>query len=208
MIKTHLRWSYLTIFAFVGSFLYITLTAVSISYYPGPFGPLTNYLSQLGNSSLNPEGAIFYNLALFCTGISVIPATIAIYKFYSNDKNKKILVSVVICGFFNGLSIVMAGVFNEDFSELHFIWSMIIFLTLIPLLFLTNIGLWNHQDYSRSIGLYGLSLGIFDMIFVAYVVIWGTNSGAILEWITIFVYISWFILVSIQILYRERNVSN
>jgi hypothetical protein len=194
----------LTLFALIGSFLYIVLTLLAINTYPGPFSPFNDYLSKLGNYGLNPAGAFFYNTAVQAAGLSVIPFTIGIYKFYLKQMSSKILILVLIFGILNGISILMSGVFSEDIYELHFFWSLMIFVTLIPFLLLTNVGLWNHQEFSKPIGIYGLSLGIFDAIFVVYVLLIGTDTGSILEWITIFAFMPWTVFVMIQALRKDR----
>jgi hypothetical protein len=84
--QVRFRWFLLTIFAFIEGFLYTVLTMISWNFFSGPFNPLDNYLSQLGNSSLNPSGAIFYNMAVFSVGLSLIPMFLGIFKFYSRKK--------------------------------------------------------------------------------------------------------------------------
>lgn len=205
MNQVRFRWSLLTVFAFIGGFLYTVLTLISWGFFPGPFNPLNNYLSQLGNSSLNPAGAIFYNMAIFSAGLSLIPMFLGIYKFYSREKASRLLILILFLGILNGISIIMSGIFSEDFYEQHVVWSLMIFVTMIPLLFTTNIGLWNYQDFSKPISIYGILSGLFDTIFVIYVVLFGTSTGAILEWITVFAYMSWTILVASRILWREKQ---
>jgi hypothetical membrane protein len=51
-----------------GLVLYLALSAVSFSFYPSFFSPIGNWLSDLGNNLLNPEGAIFYRLAGILSG--------------------------------------------------------------------------------------------------------------------------------------------
>ena len=207
MNQTTFRWSLLTIFAFIGGVLYTALTMISWSIFPGPFGPMDNYLSQLGNSSLNPAGAIFYNMAIFSVGFSLILLYLGISKFYSREKASRILILILLLGFLNGISVIMTGIFPEDFYEQHFVWSLMIFVTMIPLLFVTNIGLWNNQDFSKPISIFGILLGLFDTIFVIYVVLFGTSTGAILEWITVFAYLLWTFLVAGRILWSEKHRS-
>ena len=54
--------------------VYLIFALVAFLKYPGAYGPLTNWLSDLGNPLDNPSGAIFYRLGcvlrvplLFCS---------------------------------------------------------------------------------------------------------------------------------------------
>jgi len=51
--------------------LYCVLTSSSWALLPTTYNPITNWLSDLGNSSYNPTGAIFYNLGCILTGIAL-----------------------------------------------------------------------------------------------------------------------------------------
>ena len=45
--------------------IYAVLAAAAAVLFPSGFNPLTNTLQQLGNSELNPSGAILYNIGVF-----------------------------------------------------------------------------------------------------------------------------------------------
>lgn len=51
---------------------YVAFTAAAYLFYPGPFGPAANWLSDLGSSALNPTGALAYNLGASLTGVALI----------------------------------------------------------------------------------------------------------------------------------------
>ncbi|MHA2427837.1 MAG: hypothetical protein ACXADB_07425, partial [Candidatus Hermodarchaeia archaeon] len=64
MANEQSKWTLLVLTAFIAVILYCSLTYISILHYPGFFDPFSDYLSRLGKSSLNPTGAIYYNLAV------------------------------------------------------------------------------------------------------------------------------------------------
>ena len=39
--------------------IYIIMTILALAKYPEPFSPASNWLSDLGNRTVNPVGAIF-----------------------------------------------------------------------------------------------------------------------------------------------------
>lgn len=41
---------------------YITCAILAFIHYPLPYSPWKNWLSDLGNKTLNPSGANFYNI--------------------------------------------------------------------------------------------------------------------------------------------------
>ncbi|MFW9795367.1 MAG: DUF998 domain-containing protein [Candidatus Thorarchaeota archaeon] len=188
------KWRYLLASAFLGGSLYCILTYVSFILFPGSF-TLDDYLSVLGNSSLNPNGAIFYNLAVMQVGVLLPLFYLGLYKTFGEER-KNLFVIAVLIGFLNSLSVMMSGVFSEDMYELHYFWSFMIFATWIPVLFLTNFALLKRSGPIKWVSLYGLALAVFDTLFVFYVLLIGTDSGAIIEWITIFSFIIWAILLA------------
>jgi hypothetical protein len=75
-----------------------------------------------------------------------------------------------------------------------------IFATWIPVLFLSNFALLKRSGFVKWVSLYGIALAAFDTFFVFYVLLIGTDSGAIIEWITIFSFIAWAVLLAISAL--------
>ena len=192
------------VLAIVGSAIFCVLTYVSSIIFPGPFSPLENNLSQLGNSTLNPAGAFYFNLALMVAGTCLFPFYAFLYLSYrKSDGNRKLMIAVFF-GIINALSVMMAGVFSEDFYAIHFFWSLMIFATWIPILFTTNFVLLNQDGLNRLNSFYGFGVGLFDTFFVGYVLVFGTGTGAILEWISVFSYMAWVILLAFATIVRAR----
>ncbi len=180
--------------------MYCILTYVSSTLFPGSF-TLDDYLSVLGNSSLNPDGAIFYNLAVIQVGVLLPLFYFGLYKTFGEERRNFLAIALLI-GLLNSLSVIMSGVFSEDMYELHFFWSFMIFATWIPVLFLTNFALLKQSGFIKWVSWYGLALAVFDTFFVCYVLFIGTDTGAIIEWITIFSFIAWTVLLAISGLRR------
>jgi hypothetical protein len=178
---------------------------VSITFYPGLISPLDDYLSILGNSSLNPDGAVFYNLAVILAGVSLVPFYIGLFKTFGEQRGFRLLTLVLVIGMLNSLSVMMSGVFSEDVYDIHYLWSLAIFATWIPVLFLANTALLKQGGIIRWVSFYGLGLGVIDTSFVLYVLTLGTGTGAIMEWITIFSFIAWTVLLAIPSLRYYRS---
>ncbi len=190
--------------AFIGGIAYCVLTFISFTFYPEPFSPFDDYLSVLGNSTLNPNGAVFYNLAVIQAGLLLPLFYAGLYKAFGEQGRSKLLTLAVLVGVFNSLSVTMSGVFSENVYELHYMWSLLIFITWIPVLFLTNIALLKQGGYIAWVCIYGLILGIIDTFFVLYALLIGTDTGSLSEWVTIFSFIGWTMLLAISALKRKN----
>lgn len=205
MANVKSNWTLLVCTAFIGSILYCSLTYVAILHYPGFFDPFTNYLSRLGNSTLNPTGAIYYNFAVILAGVMLFLTYLGLFSAYRNTEYQQILIITTTIGIVNSFSLIMSGVFNEDIYVLHFLFSLLIFVTWIPVLISMNFILFKRGSYERWISFYGFALGALNTLFVLFVLIVGTSSGAILEWMAVFSFQSWVLLVVLIVIWRYRS---
>ena len=100
---------------------------ISVLLAPPPFSPLTNYLSSLGNSLYNPDGAIIYNSSVVISGFLFLIFFIGFNQWYTNVRMDKIILSAIqIVGCFLAITIVLTGFFSEDFyMEQHVLLSII-----------------------------------------------------------------------------------
>ncbi|MHA1297635.1 MAG: DUF998 domain-containing protein, partial [Promethearchaeota archaeon] len=160
---------------------YCVFTFTSLALFPPPFSPLTNWLSDLGNSTYNPNGALFYNLGCILTGASLFPFFIGLYIWKFNELWNKILVYInQVIGCFAGFSLILIGVFSEDFIGPHIFWSNVFFETILFVLLITPIALFRHEKFIKWIAIYGIGVFIIDLIFVFSI------NEPILEWFTVF----------------------
>jgi hypothetical protein len=73
---------------------YCAFTLTSIAFFPRPVSPLNDWLSDLGNSSYNPQGAIFYNVGCVLTGLALFPFFAGFYCWYTDEKWRKSLMMI------------------------------------------------------------------------------------------------------------------
>lgn len=99
---------------------------VSLLLAPPPFSPLRNYMSSLGNSSYNPNGAIIYNSSVIGSGVLFFFFFIGLYQWQDeNKRNKVLLYATQIVGCLLAFTIILTGVYSEDFRTPHIFWSII-----------------------------------------------------------------------------------
>ena len=187
------RWTLTTISGVMVILLYCSLTLISWALYPESYGPITHYLSRLGNFDYSPFGAYFYNLGCILTGIALIPFFLSLRVWYTDSKPQIIL---FILGQFIGvlaaIALMMIGVFSEDQGTPHMTASSTFFLLNFVVLILINLALLWHPKFIKPIALYGF---ILDVLTLGLEMV---MHGPIIEWITVFGSLFFVALISIN----------
>jgi len=205
-----------TIFGFAFIVLHNSFTIIAIAHFPSTISPFDMYLSTLGNADISPDGAIFYILAVILAGLAEILFFIAIYAHYSQHGRRWILIIGLIAGLISSSSVIMSGVYPErvieitDFTSInaneHETWSLVIFFSMILVLLAFSLALWGTSGSSRWVTLYGFLVCAIDVIFLV-TVLSDSRQGAIMEWFTVFSYLIWVFLISLDVLKRSRAES-
>lgn len=170
---------------------YCAFTLTSIAIFPRPVSPLSDWLSDLGNSSYNPRGAIFYNLGCILTGLALFPFFAGLYSWYTDEKRRKWLILLTQAfGFAAAFALIMIGVFSEDAGEIHHLWSVAFFVFNLIVLILANVSLLTHHKFIKPIGYYGLVVAGVNLLFVVFA------YTPMLEWLTVFTALGYVALLS------------
>jgi hypothetical membrane protein len=160
---------------------YCAFTFTSIVLFPRPLSPMSDWLSDLGNSSYNPQGAIFYNVGCVLTGLALFPFFAGFYYWYTDEKWRKSLIMITqAVGFIAAFALMMIGVFSEDAGAIHHLWSLMFFVFNLLVLTSANVSLMTHRKFIRPIGYYGLIVAVINLLLV------GLAYTSILEWFTVF----------------------
>jgi hypothetical membrane protein len=161
--------------------LYCAFTFTSWAMYPTPYSPVNNWLSDLGNSTSNPSGAIFYNVGCVLTGIALFPFFGGLYKWYTSEKTRKIVIMIAqAIGFLAAFSLIMIGVFSEDHGDIHVLWSSIFFMLNLIVIILVSLASYTHPSYIKRTTYYGFIVAIINLLFVL------VYNNPIFEWFTVF----------------------
>jgi len=162
-----LKWPITCIAGIAVIVLYCAFTFTSWALYPTPYSPVDNWLSDLGNSSYNPKGAILYNVGCVLTGIALFPFFGGLHKWHTNEKWRKASLTVTqIIGFLAAFSLIMIGVFSEDYGRLHTMWSSIFFVLNLVVLILLGASLFTHPNYIKPIAFYGFTVATINLLFL------------------------------------------
>lgn len=209
--RNPLKWPLSCIAGILTILIFFTFLIIAWILFPNPATPIDHFLSDFGRTQVpkdgspvwNPKtvelysgpsqpnpGAIWFNLGCILTGcvLFLFYAGFLRYKNeYQNNKSKlKILTYALICfGFIQAFSMIMTGVFYEDYGGVgysieHDIWSLTVFAMNLPIMAIS--GYWTRKlDFKKYISIYAWIIVVFDII-----VVLSMNNIAIIEWIAMF----------------------
>lgn len=116
-------------FAAGGVGVYLIFAALAYSRYPGDFSPLNNnWLSDLGNRNLNPDGADFYVWGCILAGVFLGGFFLSLFMWRATGSKIQnwLLLALQVTGLIAAVSLVMSAVYTEDQFAAHQFWSRLI----------------------------------------------------------------------------------
>ncbi len=101
--------------------IYLVLAVAAWAFYPASFGPRGNWLSDLGNNDLNPDGARYYRLGGIIGGLGLAGFFLTLGgRRWGARRGVPVLSTLVrIFGTFAAACFIMTGVFSEDMMPMH-----------------------------------------------------------------------------------------
>jgi hypothetical membrane protein len=160
---------------------YCVFTLVSWVFYPGPYSPITNYLSRLGDLNYSPFGGYFYNIGCILTGIALIPFFLGLIDWHTENIIQRVIMVIgQLLGVASGFALMAIGVFSEDTGEPHITASGVFFLLNFFVLIIIIIALFLNSKFNRLVGVYGLAITLSSLGFAL------TLRSALIEWYTVF----------------------
>jgi hypothetical membrane protein len=185
--------------------VYVALTVAAVAVFPGSSSPADNYLSEFGNAQTNPDGWLFYDLAMVVAGLLAIPFFAGVSGYYAAYGRKWLVRTGLAAGMVNGLAVVMAGAFAEHVDmTAHRGWSLLIFASFLPLLVAHGLIMWDLRGFSRFVGAYGYAVCAADIGMAAALYCDGevAGAGSVMEWVAVFSYLAWVLLLSADLFRR------
>jgi len=201
MMKRITRWPLSTLSGILVIVFYCSFTLISWALYPDAYGPVTHYLSRLGNFNDSPFGAYFYNWGCILTGVALFPFFIGLKDWYKNQRVAARYIFMVgqLVGLASAVALVMIGVYSEDLGAPHMLASTIFFELNFVTLILVCLPLLIHPSFSKPSALYGLVITLSSLVLAIYF------GGPLVEWFTVFSALVFVGLVSYYTSKRERT---
>ena len=173
--------------------VYLIFALVAFLKYPGTYGPLTNWLSDLGNPLANPSGAIFYRLGCMLSGTALILLYVKLGIWNTGSKRTRVLLTVAQCtGVFSAVCLIITGIFPLGTStEIHSLWSMMLYISLGFFLTFSATALMKNPAFKKGFGYYAFLTAAVNFVFgaILHEIFWA-------EWISVGIFIAYVLMVA------------
>jgi hypothetical membrane protein len=187
---------------------YLVFTAAAYLLDPGPFGPATNWLSDLGSSTVNPTGALVYNVGVGLTGLALVGFSFWGFADWANGASRRMrnrLDAVRILGVIGGLTTAATAVVPESLNaDVHgwiSMWNVEILATAAVL---SGFFLYRHPAFWRPIAAWAL------LTEGAAVLFGFVQHTPAMEWILIGLILGyvWLVALNLRAAYRSRELAS
>jgi len=173
--------------------VYLVFALVAFLEYPGAYGPLTNWLSDLGNPLDNPSGAIFYRLGCMLSGAALILFHLKLGIWNPGSKRTRVLLTVAQCtGVFSAVCLIITGIFPLGTSTgIHSLWSMMLYISLGFFLTFSATALMKNPAFKKGFGYYAFLTAAVNFVFgaILHEMFWA-------EWISVGMFIAYVLMVA------------
>jgi hypothetical protein len=173
--------------------IYLIFALVAFLKYPAPYGPLTNWLSDLGNPLGNPSGAIFYRLGCTLSGVALVLFYLRLGIWNTGNRRTRVLLTVAQCaGVFSAVSLIVTGVFPlGTFTEIHSLWSMMLYISLGFFLTFSATALMKNPTFNKGFGYYAFVTAGVNFAFgaILHEIFWA-------EWISVGMFIVYVLMIA------------
>jgi hypothetical protein len=167
--------------------------------YPTPFSPFTNWLSDLGNRTTNPDGAAFYNAGAIVVAAILIPFFLGLSRWQATATTRKWRVLLRVAqgaGILTSAALIMTAIFTIGASPLtHWFWAIMCFFSIGAFQLFSAISLIKHPSVVKPIAGFGFAS-------VTMALLWGVlydrlfPKGFFGEWLSIIMFLIYIILVA------------
>ncbi len=173
---------------------YLTFTVFAYSRYPLPYSPTSNWLSDLGNANINPQGAIFYNIGIISTALLLIVFFfgLSVWKIEGNRAQGIMLRLTQAFGILGAFCMILSAIFPINLFKIHSFWSSSLYIMLSTAFLFSVAMLRYHQNVPRWLLVLGVSIALM-VILTSFL-----QNVYLLEWITVFLLLSYVALLGIE----------
>ncbi len=167
---------------------YPICTLLAFYNYPLPFSPMKNWLSDLGNKVLSPDGAVIYNtgivltsffLLLFFLGFSVV-------KSGENRTRNLMIILTQSCGVLGCVSMALSAFYSIDTPGPHSLFSAIMRISIGTAFAFSAAALRYNPKVPGWLLILGVLTALNDMLVS---ILFSTTYY--FEWITIFLFLAY-----------------
>ena len=172
---------------------FLSLGVVSYARYPAAFSLTKNWLSDLGDQSLNPHGASFFRfdvilmgliIALFFTGLVVL-------RDGQRGRTRVFITLSQLFGLVSAVALAMTGVFAEGLHSSHALWACLFFVFSGGSVLFSGLAFHHHRSPFKKLICLAFLLCVSEWVFAAL------SRVHVLEWVVIALLIVYFASVAV-----------
>jgi len=186
-------WAVISIAGIAAVAVYLIFALGSFLKYPGAYGPLTNWLSDLGNPLDNPSGAIFYRLGCMLSGAALVLFYLKLGIWNPGSKKTRVILYIAQCmGVFSAFCLIITGMFPlGTATEIHSLWSMMLYISLGFFLTFSATALMKNPALKKGFGYYAFLTAAVNFMFgaILHEMFWA-------EWISVGMFIAYVLMVA------------
>jgi hypothetical protein len=182
--------------AILATCIYIAFTIIAYLHYPANYSPTANWLSDLGNPTQNPSGAVYYNTGDFITSLVLILFFVSIYSWNISDKKMKVFlglsqaVGVILAIAFLITSMAPLGV-NDS---LHSTASIILFISIGCFEIFSASAIRRNPAHRKWMPSFGIGLAMVNFVLA---VSFNFGNFFLGEWIMIGLFIAYILTLAV-----------
>jgi hypothetical protein len=182
---------------------YVSLAVASYAHYPTAFNPRDNWLSDLGNVSLNPSGALLYRLDAILVGVLLAVFFLG-FGFMASKQETRVRIFLFLaqlCGSIAAGALILTGIFSEGTHASHSFWSVVLYIAFGTAVFLSGWAFLHYPGFPRSLSYFAFSVTVLDWIMAAF------NKTYFLEWIMVALLLLYVGIVSYRMIVISARIS-
>ncbi len=172
---------------------FLSLGAVSYTRYPAAFSVTKNWLSDLGNVTLNPRGAAICRVDVILVGlvIGLFFVGLAVRRNRQRSRTKVFISCSQAVGLVSGQALRMTGEFSVGLYPSHAIWACIFFISSGAAVFLSGLGFLHYRRPFKKLTYLAFSLAVLEWAMAA------VSRIHVIEWVVIALLLLYFASVAV-----------
>jgi hypothetical protein len=173
--------------------VYVVSTALSYARYPLPYSPRTHWLSDLGNRTVNPSGAVYYNVGVLAVGALLLLWFVGLWGWRDGTSRPQLVFLLIaqVAGSLGALAVAMSALFPIDMLQAHAFWSHAHYMMLAMGFGFSVAALARNPRFPRPL-LYVGTLASFSPLAT-----WVAGDVYVLEWVSVGLFLLYVMAVGI-----------
>ena len=155
---------------------------------------MRNWLSDLGNADLNPQGALFYNIGIVATGVVLLLFFLGLAQWKMRDNRIQNLMLRLTQGFgiLGTLALVMSGFYPINFSSIHSFFSICLYILLGTAFGFSVAAIRYYPTCPRWLLILGALTALADILSGIF------HTVYVLEWVTVLLFLCYPVLLGAE----------